>query len=264
MIPLDLSGLNLHFDKEKKKIILIDENKETQYEPLFRKLKDVRALFCGSTITQSPETIIYSMFRGIWKKKHDKTIKENKLRYDITIIEPAIFGEEYVKTAGHYHPIAKDGLSYPEVYEVIKGEGLFFLQKKEEFAGNKKLKSVFVLGKEGDLIFIPPNYGHITINTSNEFLYMANWVSSAFESEYKEIKERKGAIFYILQKNGGGFKLEKNDNYADYKAQPVFASPKKASFFGFEEKTPMYEFIESPEKLMFLNDPTVCPDLDYD
>ena len=74
MIPLDLSGLNLHFDKEKQKMLLIDENEETQYGPLFRKLKDMSALFCNSAITQSPETILYYMFRDIHKKKHEQTL----------------------------------------------------------------------------------------------------------------------------------------------------------------------------------------------
>ena len=264
MVSLDLSGINLRFDEEKKKLILIDQNVEKEYEPNLRKLKDMNELFFDSAISQDPDTILYYMFRNVFKKENEKAIAENKLRYDVTIIPPNTIGGEYIKTAGHYHPVAKDGLSFPEIYEVLSGEGLFMLQKESNFAGNKKIKAVFVLGKEGDLIFIPPNYGHITINVSKDTLCMANWVSSAFESVYGNIKEKKGGAFYILKRDPIGFKLEKNSNYDEFSKQSVFATPKKADFFGFPDKPPMYEFLKSPEKLSFLHDPTVCPDLDYD
>ena len=264
MLSLDLSGLNLHFKKKEKTLVLIDENDQREYNPNIRRLKDMKELFFNSQIEKNPETVLYYMYRQINRKKDEEALKKNKLRYDITIIPPALLRGEFIKTAGHYHPIAKENLSYPEIYEVIEGEGLFFLQKETEFAGNKKIKSIFLLGKPGELVFIPPNYGHITINLSNAVLCMANWVSSVFKSEYRNIKEKKGGAFYVLKKNNTGFKLEKNSNYNNYKIDSLFASPKKAEFFGFEDKTPMYEFIKNPEKLSFLNDPTLCPNLDYE
>ena len=50
MVSLDLSGINLHFDEEKKKLILIDQNGEKEYEPNLRKLKDIQPEISRNTV----------------------------------------------------------------------------------------------------------------------------------------------------------------------------------------------------------------------
>jgi glucose-6-phosphate isomerase, archaeal len=93
-----------------------------------------------------------------------------------------------VKTKGHYHPENAAGIGYPELYEVIEGVAHFLLQKKtlDHIALVKAVK--------GDIVIIPPGYGHVTINPSrDETLMMANLVSTAFVSEYAFYETRHGA-----------------------------------------------------------------------
>lgn len=86
------------------------------------------------------------------------------LRYDITVIPPAKLGKEYVKTVGHYHRKApKVNVSYTEVYQVLEGSAIYFMQK----AGKKgrALDIAVVEAEIGDIVFIQSDYGHITIYT---------------------------------------------------------------------------------------------------
>ena len=51
----------------------------------------------------------------------------------------------------------------------------------------------------GDIVVIPPGYGHISINPSpDETLAMANIVSTAFESEYGEYETLPRAAYYEM------------------------------------------------------------------
>src|SRR4030042_1228959 len=65
---------------------------------------------------------IYLMFRDVYRT--------DDLRYDITVVASRVLGKEYARTYGHYHPIAEDKMTYPEVYQVLFGEAKFVLQKQ--------------------------------------------------------------------------------------------------------------------------------------
>jgi len=52
---------------------------------------------------------------------------------------------------------------------------------------------VMATNSDGERIFIPPGYGHVTINPSDHrTLVMANVVSNAFLSEYRHYDEMCG------------------------------------------------------------------------
>lgn len=79
------------------------------------------------------------------------------------------------------------GVGYPEVYEVLEGRAHFLLQKKTLD------DIVLVEAAKGDIVLIPPGYGHVTINPAqNETLTMANLVSTEFSSEYGFYDEMRG------------------------------------------------------------------------
>jgi len=51
-------------------------------------------------------------------------------------------GIEFVKTAGHYHPLIEGtGYTYPEIYEVLSGVAHYLLQKSE----NLKITDVIIV-----------------------------------------------------------------------------------------------------------------------
>jgi glucose-6-phosphate isomerase, archaeal len=146
--------------------------------PDIRKIKDLESVLYDKKWSKETENFdAYYMYRGVKKEK--------ELRYDITIIPFKMFGEEFPKTKGHYHPER-----YGEIYKVLEGKAFYLLQKKD-------LSDIFVIDTdEGEFAVIPPGYGHITINPGKKNLKMANWVNPCFESEYEEIEEKNGGSYF--------------------------------------------------------------------
>ncbi len=221
-----------------------------EYDPDIRFLSDMMDVLFDKEWLQTvekPESIpLYYMYRDLSLNEEDRRlIKENNLRYDITIIPPSNLGREYVKTAGHFHPnVGGTGLSFTEIYQVLEGVAHYLLQKNE---GNTVVDAVLFEASQGDKVIIPPGYGHITINPSDKELRMANWVSSLFSSEYGEIKKKHGGAFFELA--GEGFVANN-----EYLRLPELRRLKVEEHIDLGED--MYYIIrESPESLGFLNKP---------
>lgn len=184
---------------------------------------------------------VYLMFRALAEK--------SGLRYDITIIPPKNFVGEYAKTYGHYHPIAEGRLSYPEIYQILSGKAFFILQKKRS---DESVDVIITHGRKGDVIFVPPNWGHVTINaTLDEILVIGNLIAEGFESDYKEYKENRGAAYYIT--NNG---MEPNNHYF------IRATEKKKNEeinakYGLVCSDLLKEFWNNSEKFEFLKKPSL-------
>lgn len=137
---------------------------------------------------------VYEMFRDLARDDRGRIwLAENHIRYDITRIPGRIICGEWIKTKGHYHPLSPDGTAYPEIYEVLEGEAIYLLQKRD------LTDVILVEAKAGDIVMIPPGYGHVTINPVGKTLLMANLVSSEFSSEYIPYEEKRGAAYYLLE-----------------------------------------------------------------
>jgi len=72
------------------------------------------------------------MYDGVALPDDRPAIERAGLRFDLTVLRPAIIGEEPVKTLGHYHNLAPGGLPYPELYQVVFGHAHFVLQLGRE------------------------------------------------------------------------------------------------------------------------------------
>ena len=188
-----------------------------------------------------PEGVVYYMFRDVYG--------HGSLRYDVTVIPPRMFGEEYVKTYGHYHSEAKEGKSYPELYQILNGEAIFVMQTPHR---DGSMDVIITKCKKGDVIFVPPNYGHVMINPSHSStLVSANIVSNSFSSEYGDYKENHGGAYYYTTDG-----LVQNLNCIVRKTEKL--APKELlSKHNLEVGDLLKELTESPEKLEFLEDPTL-------
>ena len=179
----------------------------------FRKLRDMYDVLYDQEWAkkQDPDLVLYEMRR--------ETKIKNNMRYDITIIPAKMLGKEFVKTKGHEH-IGRCG----EVYIVLEGQAIYLMQKRK----NAIIEDVFcVKAKKGDIVIIPPDYGHITINPSKKDLKMANWLSKNCKSDYKILEKMQGACyFYILRPSSGQAGWKKNKNYAKV-PKLRFEKPKK-------------------------------------
>jgi len=93
-----------------------------EVKPDIRHIKDLESVLYDKEWFQreNPDFGAYYMYRDIKR--------ENGLRYDETVIPFRMFGEEFPKTKGHYHP-----KQYGEIYTVLEGKALYLLQKKRSF-----------------------------------------------------------------------------------------------------------------------------------
>jgi len=161
-----------------------------------------------------------------------------------------MLGSEYVKTVGHYHPrVPGTNLTYPEIYQVLEGSATYLLQKVEEGEEDLVLDVVVIKAEKGDLVLVPPGYGHVTINASDETLKMANWVCRDFSSVYEPIKRLSGASYFLLK---DGF--VKNPLYKNI---PPIRNLNPLTYDELELNSieDMYELVHKIEKLRFLTAP---------
>lgn len=221
------------------------------FHPDVRRLFDMKdVIYDQEWLSTAQNMDLYYMYRDLALTKRDRDIiNEHSLRYDITVIPPATLGGEFVKTAGHYHPLVPGtDVSYTEVYEVLEGEAHYLLQKASDVCVEDV---VLVKATRDDKVIIPPGYGHVTINPSNKVLKMSNWVSSSFSSVYEPIKNRHGAAYFEL--NDGSFIT--NSDYDDVPEMRLL-EPTNYSDVGLQRNTEMYGLIRSdPELLGYLNQP---------
>ena len=218
-------------------------------EPDIRKLFDMReVIFDQVWLAGAKDFELYFMYRDLFLSRGDgEKLQEQGLRYDITVIPPNMLGREYIKTAGHYHPLVSEGsVTYPELYEVLEGEALYLLQSQD-------LGDVVVVhASAGDKVLVPPNYGHITINRSNKTLKMANYVAGNFSSLYGPIKEKAGGAYFFTKE--GWIKNERCPNAAELRRVEA-PDNKKLAKLGLAKGREMYPLLKVHGSLEFLTDP---------
>jgi len=224
-------------------------------EPDIRRLYDMSDVIYDKNWLAGTENVeLYYMYRDLYLSRSDQeTLQEQGLRYDITIIPPRMLGVEYIKTAGHYHPLVPGGkVTYPEIYEVLEGEALYLLQKQN-------LSDVVAVSAfAGDKILIPPDYGHITINRSNNTLKMANFVASDFSSLYEPYKELGGGA-YFLTKDG----WVKNERCSDAAELRRVDAPDSTMLrrLGMTKSREMYPLLREKGRLDYLVHPDKYPEV---
>lgn len=188
------------------------------------------------------ETVLYRMYRSFARPAEAKLFRSRSLRHDITVMASLNLGSEPNKTLGHYHPMASGGLSYPEIYHILNGSATYLLQKEEK---GEVVDFVKVEAKKGDALIIPPNFGHVTVNTGKEPLVMANLVSDRFSSLYEGYEKMGGAAYYLL----GDGSLVANPSYGKL-PKPRAARP------NFMVSKDLYDdFLSCPRCFVFLNLP---------
>jgi len=213
-------------------------------QPAVRTIEEMRPVLAEPSCGY--DNPLYFMYRDLAKSDADWSwLHRHNLRYDLTVIPPADLCGEWVKTKGHYHPDNPARVGYPEIYEVLEGSAHYLLQ-------SRTLDDVVMISAQaGDLVIIPPGYGHISINPSpDETLVMANIVSNGFESEYGEYETLHGAAYY--ERISG--KLIKNPYYP---AVPPVRHIGPGCGTGKYRvcKGPLYSLIGNEDALAFLNKP---------
>jgi glucose-6-phosphate isomerase len=247
MIDLkNISGLPVKLDDKNLKLVF--DGTLPNLAPAIRTIEEMKEVLLDKSVSTPRE--LYFMYRDVNVPKDIPEIKNNNLRYDITVIRPGFLGKEYMKTAGHYHP----GL-FPELYEVLNGQAWCLLQKRAPDDFQKITDVILVKAKAGEKIVCIPEYGHILINPSDkEVLVTANWVSSNFSSDYSLYKKAGGAA-YFFEKVNGSTKISKNKFFKEIAPIKNCLPNPNIEIFGLKKDKPIYPLLKDPENLRFLNSP---------
>ena len=96
------SGLPVSWDRSSERIYFSDEL--VDIKPDVRRRDEMLEVLFNPLADDIDE--LYYMYRGVARMEDQEEINRRGLRYDITAIKPGVLGDEYVKTAGHYHPLA--------------------------------------------------------------------------------------------------------------------------------------------------------------
>jgi len=228
-MKIELSGTKLS----------VDDKEITPSVRMLSQLKEV--MMNDVNIGKTGDLEMYYMYRDILRKE--------EMRYDITFIPYREVAGECAKTYGHCHPIAEEKLTYPEIYQVLSGRAFFILQKELGSAANIV---TMVDAKKGDVILIPPNHCHVSINPGPEDLLLSNIVADNFKSVYSYFKENRGAAYYYAD-NG---ELIQNSNYIVEKNERITAADLNRKY-EFECRDLLTEFYSNPDKFEFLKKPSL-------
>ncbi|MEW6622550.1 MAG: glucose-6-phosphate isomerase family protein [Bacillota bacterium] len=221
-------------------------------EPEMRTIKDALPVLYHSA--KPYDKPLYYIYRNIYKKVDEDLFKEYNLRYDITVLHHGKVGKEYIKTIGHFHPLKNTCKeTYPEYYEVLSGEAIFLLQRNGR--NNEVEEVIAVEAKKDDKVFIPPNYGHITINTGEQFLVVANLIATCFQSLYDPFLEKSGAAYYYIESEKGKGDWVKNPSYKNSVGLKIKAAPNFEQAVAEVKNKSIYDvFVERPESFKMLTD----------
>jgi glucose-6-phosphate isomerase len=216
-------------------------------EPSVRTAEDLRGVLANPGCTCTGP--VYYMYRDVARSVQDRSwLTEQQLRFDITVIPPREICGEFIKTKGHYHPDDPSGTGYPEIYEVLAGEAHYLIQNQD------CSDVVMITACAGEIVVVPPGYGHVTINPARTtVLQMANIVSSGFSSNYQRYEAQQGAVYFEMEKEG----FVENPAYAKHphlrrvKAQRLAGVRRTITaplYDLIEKRAPVLEFLNYPEK----------------
>ncbi|MEI6502505.1 MAG: glucose-6-phosphate isomerase family protein [Armatimonadota bacterium] len=251
-----VSGLPLKFDLQCLQFAFGPEVRDPFYGT--RSADQIRKVLLDPDC-ELPE-IIYWMLRDLGRKDLPDYKQTDGLRYDVSIFRGDLFGREFMKTSGHYHPVIPGGsLAWPEVYEIVDGKALYVLQKVNsiELGPDEVVVEdvIIVEGFTGDKVIMPPDYGHVTINDLQVPFVMSNWVSSKFSSVYRQVEASRGFAYYYLHGDGSP-RWVKNPAYEKPLPPLRKAIVKEVPALGLTKATPLFDScVADPSKFLWLNDP---------
>lgn len=154
-----------------------------------RKLKDLEGFFADTQATErvlksGQNPVIYEVYECLQPQE------AGHLNLGTTILYPGKIGKEFYMTKGHFH--AKEESS--EVYLGLRGKGLIVLQSR---TGNSECVKM----SKGDVIYVPPGWGHRTVNIGARKLVFLFVYPADAGHDYERIRKR-GFAKLVLEQRG--------------------------------------------------------------
>ena len=152
-----------------------------------RRLGDMRGFFADAAAEQrlaADDPVIYEVFQ------YDVAEQAGELFVCTTVLRPGRVGDEFFMTKGHYHEVRDRA----EVYFGISGRGLLLLQTEDGAFEATEMEP-------GTVAYVPPNWGHRTVNTGDEdFVFLAVYPGDAGH-DYGSI-ETSGFARRVVDRDG--------------------------------------------------------------
>ncbi|MBC8570710.1 glucose-6-phosphate isomerase family protein [Zongyangia hominis] len=203
----------------------------------------------------------YTFYQDIWKEQDAPLFAKHRITNGITVLMPGLMGYECHKNSGHYHGMAEGRAStLPEVYEVLSGRAVFFLQQSHSFLEEsgplqvERLRAFFLT--EGEKLVIPPFTAHCVVNVGKGPMAFGN-LAVPCPLHYEPIARMHGFGMYLLRIQGQ-LAFVPNPRYRDLPLLEV-ARPKECPELGISFDTPLYAaFVRRPDTFAYLGHPGQC------
>ncbi|MBC7335531.1 MAG: hypothetical protein H5U01_04570, partial [Clostridia bacterium] len=128
----------------------------------------------------------------------------------------------------------------------------FYLLQKNSRSGDVE-EIIAVEAKKGDKVYVPPNYGHVTVNPGEDFLVMANLVAADFPSLYEPFRNKRGAAYYCIEDENGRTEFIRNPNYHNSVGLKLVPAPNLSQPTEVVKNKTLYQaFLDHPEAFKFL------------
>jgi len=197
----------------------------------------------GFAASADPSTPVYHVYRNIPFNPVAGESSLQELRYDATVIPPLMLGQEFPKTFGHYHAAGPGGLPHAEIYEVLTGTAHLLLQKRDKDA---VVEVALVEASEGEKMLVPPGYGHLLINPTDETMVTGNLASTECVQDNEFFRRMRGGAYYELKER----RFVKNRNYREVPELRIEGSCIRFGHEGLRDLLP-----KNPDAFRFLVDP---------
>ena len=247
-------GLPVAFDVETCELILGKELNSPSY--CVRNLHDLGEVWANPVADE--DRVIYRYTSGLHLDGDAPAWAAANVAYGIVIFPAGLFGGEYVKSSGQYHPpIPPSNMATPEIYTVLSGTGLF-LQQKARPPYDRIEDVVLVEVQAGETFLVPPDYGHLQINPSPEPLVFSYAVMDGMKGQYDAFRQRQGAAYYVMA--DGSERYVFNDRYGSQVPLRVVQAGDICQLPELNARVTYQAIRDRLGELKFLTDPTAFPE----
>ena len=247
-------GLPVAFDVDTCELILGEGLNKPSY--CVRNLHDLDAVWASPV--EDEDRVIYRYTSGLHLDGDARAWAAANVAYGIVIFPAGVFGGEYVKSSGQYHPpIPPSNMATPEIYTVLSGTGLFLLQKARP-PYDRIEEVVLVEVQAGETFVVPPDYGHLQINPSAEPLVFSYAVMDGMKGQYDAFRERRGAAYYVMR--NGQERCVFNTRYGAPVPLREVRAAEIRQLPGLNARVTYQAIRDRLPELQFLTDPTLFPE----
>lgn len=217
----------------------------------FRKLEDIRKSL------KNPEAcgpdILYSIVMDVGQLKDQEDLVSRNLLYGVVQYAKGAIGEEMIRSQGHIHALSPScHYSTPEVYEIWEGTAIIYMQ---EFAEDFPGRCFAVTAEVGDVVIVPPNWAHCTINgdTTKNMTFGA-WCIRDYGFDYNGIRAHNGIAHFPTINQTKQVEWQVNPAYSDSK---LVCKPARCyAELGIHKHVPIYtQYQQNPELFSFVTQP---------